>query len=133
MASAFIAGVGGTLFVFLKGTIGGTWMSVGFSMSGILVAYAAAKTYLHARAHQFEQHRAWAIWLFALVVGSWLYRMEYNIWLRLLHGAGHGHHYSGLFDHVMDFFFYVPNLILAELFIRGKAVPTAQWSRRRPR
>lgn len=117
-----IAGLGGLGFIASKGTIGGAQMDVGFGLYGALMVFAAAETYLQARNLRFERHRAWAIRLFALAIGSWLYRMDYGIWLTAAHGLGHTQTFRGPFDMVMSYFFYVPNLVLAELFIRAPKV-----------
>jgi Predicted membrane protein (DUF2306) len=122
--SALITGLGGLAFIARNGTVGGTPMTVGFSLSGVLLVVAAVETIRHARARRFAEHRAWAIRLFALVIGSWLYRMEYGFWTILTHGAGHTRAFDGPFDVVMDFFFYIPNLIVAEAFIRARHLRT---------
>lgn len=72
------------------------------------------------RGGNYDQHRAWAVRLFALTVGSWLYRMEYGAWFLVSGGFGIGAGFTGWFDAIMMFFFYVPNLIVAELFIRTR-------------
>ncbi len=95
-------------------------MSAGFGLYGALMIVAAANTYRFARARLVERHRAWAIRLFALVVGSWLYRMEYGLWFMTVGHAGHTHNFRGGFDLVMDVFFFLPNLAAAELFIRSR-------------
>jgi hypothetical protein len=118
--SAFMAGLGGLAFIAMQGTIGGTPMNIGFSLYGALTAIAAAATFWHAQGKRFEQHRAWAIRLFALVIGSWLYRMDYGFWHLLGHNMGHTPTFDGGFDVVMAFFFYIPNLIVAEAFIRAR-------------
>lgn len=118
--SAGIAGIGGLTFILVNGTIGGPVMNVGFGLYGALVASSALIAYAHARARRFDRHRAWAIRLFALVVGSWLYRMEYGFWLMAFGPIGHAHDFRGPFDAVMAFFFYLPNLMVAEFFIRGR-------------
>ena len=122
--AALITGLGGLAFIALKGTIGGTPMNVGLSLYGALTVVAAVETIWHARARRFDKHRAWAIRLFALAIGSWLYRMDYGIWRMLAHGAGHTPAFDGPFDVVMAFFFYVPNLIVAEAFIRARKFGT---------
>jgi len=119
--SAGIAGAGGLTFILANGTVGGPVMSTGFGLYGALVVTAAMVSYVHARARRLETHRAWAIRLFALVVGSWLYRMEYAFWFMAIGRAGHTTSFHGLFDHVMTFFFYLPNLAVAELFIRSRS------------
>jgi hypothetical protein len=126
VAAALIAGLGGLVFIAVNGTVGGTPMNVGFGLYGALVVVAAVEAIRHARARRFDEHRAWAIRLFALVVGSWLYRMDYGFWKMLAHGAGHTKTFDGPFDVVMTFFFYVPNLIVAEVFIRARHL----WTRR---
>lgn len=119
VAAAFTAGVGGTAFIFLHGTIGGPVMDVGFGLYGVLTTLCAVQTYRHARARRLELHRAWALRLFALAIGSWLYRMDYGFWMLLANGAGHEQDFRGPFDQVMAFFFYIPNLVVVELMLRS--------------
>ena len=118
--SAGLAGAGGLGFIVANGTIGGSLMDAGFGLYGALMILAAERTFTHARAGRTEKHRAWAIRLFALTVGSWLYRMEYGFWFVTVGRAGHTSQFDGPFDAVMMFFFYLPNLAVAELFIRGR-------------
>lgn len=125
VASALLAGVGGLVFIVAKGTIGGVVMDLGFGLYGVLMVIAAIETYRHIRAGRREKHRAWAIRLFALAIGSWLYRMDYGFWMILTRGLGHTRYFNGPFDMVMAFFFYLPNLAVAEAFIRGRRVTVA--------
>ena len=130
VTAAFCAGVGGITFIIAKGTIGGATMDVGFGIYGALTVLAAIQTYRHARARRLDIHRAWAMRLFALAIGSWLYRMEYGFWFLLADGAGHMKDFSGPFDKVMVFFFYVPNLLVVEALIRAPRAAlsnTAKW------
>jgi hypothetical protein len=114
-----------------KGTVGGTVMDVGFGLYGVLMIVSATQAWWHGYARRIETHRAWALRLFALAIGSWLYRMDYGIWLLLAHGAGHTSTFSGPFDHVMVFFFYLPNLLVVELYLRAwqaGIAPVARWA-----
>lgn len=120
VSAALLAGVGGLTFIALKGTIGGTVMDVGFGGYGILMLLAAIQTLRHARARRFDLHRAWAIRLYALVIGSWLYRIDYGFWVVLTDAVGHTDQFDGWFDHVMAFAFYLPNLAVAELYLRAR-------------
>jgi hypothetical protein len=122
VTSALLAGLGGLAFIVAKGAIGGTVMNIGFSLYGALMVMAAMQTFRYARARRIEVHRAWALRLFALSIGSWLYRMDYGFWLLLTGGAGHTPDFRGPFDLVMSFFFYVPNLLVAEAYIRGRGI-----------
>ncbi|HTG37652.1 DUF2306 domain-containing protein [Sphingomonas sp.] len=119
VVAAALAGVGGLAFIFGRGTIGGPIMDVGFGVYGALMLLCAIMAFNTARHRQYEQHRAWAIRLFALTIGSWLYRMEYAFWFLAAGGIGHNRGLNGWFDAVMVFFFYIPNLAVAELFIRA--------------
>ncbi|KAA9134089.1 DUF2306 domain-containing protein [Marinihelvus fidelis] len=131
VTAAALTAVGGLVFIAGKGTIGGVVMDIAFAGYGVLMGLAAVEAFRHARARRFDQHRAWAIRLFALAIGSWLYRMEYGFWFLLTDGIGHTKDFQGWFDYFMDFFFYVPNLLVAELVIRRKRLARAgvwQWA-----
>ncbi len=120
--SSLLASVGGLLFILAKGTIGGWVMDLGFAGYGLLMLFAALQTFIKARNRNLEGHRAWAIRLYALAIGSWLYRMDYGFWHAVIGLAGHGDNFSGPFDYFMDFWFYLPNLLVAELIIRRKTI-----------
>jgi hypothetical protein len=120
VSAALLTGLGGLMFIAKQGTIGGAPMSVGFSLYGALMVVASVATVWRARQRRFQEHRAWAIRLFALTIGSWLYRMDYGLWHVLAHNVGHTRAFNGPFDLVMFFFFYIPNLIVAEAFIRAR-------------
>jgi hypothetical protein len=118
--TAFVTGLGGLVFIAREGTIGGVPMNLGFTLYGTLVVAAAVMAPWRARQRRFDAHRAWAIRLFALAIGSWLYRMDYGFWSMVAGKAGHTHDFRGPFDIVMSFFFYIPNLVVAEIFIRAE-------------
>jgi hypothetical protein len=44
--------------------------------------------------------------------------MDYGFWFLFTDGLWHTKTFSGPFDYFMDFFFYLPNLLIAQLFIR---------------
>ncbi|OIN56878.1 DUF2306 domain-containing protein [Arsenicibacter rosenii] len=119
------AAIGGLTFILLQGTIGGTVMNIGFGLYGLLMGVAAVETFRHARAGRLETHRIWALRLYALAIGSWLYRMDYGFWVMLTDAAGHNQTFSGPFDQFMAFFFYVPNLLVVELLARARKPETS--------
>ncbi|UZR94666.1 DUF2306 domain-containing protein [Chondrinema litorale] len=127
IASLFTAS-GGLVFIFIKGTIGGFWMDIAFAGYGLLTFIAAINTIRYARTGNFESHRAWAIRLFALAIGSWLYRMEYGFWFMITDRLWHTSNFTGPFDYFMDFFFYLPNLFVAELFINRRQIINSRWA-----
>src|SRR3546814_7093215 len=81
-------------------------MDIGFAIYGALMILCAERAFTHARQRRFDAHRAWAIRLFALTVGSWLYRMEYALWYLVMGDLGTDH-FRGWFDAIMTFFFYI--------------------------
>jgi uncharacterized membrane protein len=119
--------IGGLIFIAARGTIGGAMMDLGFGLYGALMFICAIQTVRYARANEFARHRAWALRLFALAVGSWLYRMEYGLWFMATDAIGHEDDFSGWFDQVMAFFFFVPNLIVVELILRAQRFKKSAW------
>jgi hypothetical protein len=126
IASILVA-IGGLVFIIAKGTIGGLVMNIGFGLYGLLMLVAAVETYRHAIAKNTDTHRAWALRLYALAIGSWLYRMDYGFWFLLADKAGHNNTFTGPFDYIMAFFFYIPNLLVAEIFIRSQNNRQISW------
>ena len=118
-----LAGLGGLVFIATQGTIGGTVMNAGFGLYGALMVLASVQAWRYAAARSFDLHRAWAIRLFALAIGSWLYRMDYGFWLLAMNRIGHREDFRGPFDVIMAFFFYLPNLAVAEMYLH------AEWLR----
>lgn len=118
--ASLAAAIGGLVFIGVRGTVGGAWMDVGFGLYGILMLGAALQTVRHAVARQLDTHRAWAIRLYALAIGSWLYRMDYAAWFLTTGGIGHDSSFTGPFDRFMDFAFYLPSLLVAELYLRAR-------------
>lgn len=115
--ACLFAAIGGLVFIALKGTIGGTVMDVGFTGYGVLMFLAAVQTIRFARKQAFKQHRAWALRLFALAIGSWLYRMDYGFYIGFGGKEGHTDDFTGWFDYFMDFWFYLPNLLVVEIIL----------------
>ncbi|MFK8164258.1 MAG: DUF2306 domain-containing protein [Lewinella sp.] len=115
--ACLLAAVGGLVFIALKGTIGGLVMDIGFTGYGLLMFLAAVQTARFARKKDFKRHRAWALRLFALAIGSWLYRMDYGFYIGFGGREGHTEDFQGWFDYFMDFWFYLPNLVVVEIIL----------------
>ena len=121
--------IGGLIFIAARGTIGGALMDIGFGLYGMLMFVCVLQTYRYARRQEFARHRTWALRLFALAVGSWLYRMEYGLWFMFADAIGHQDDFRGWFDGFMAFFFFVPNLLVVELILRAQRFKLAAWVR----
>ena len=119
VAAGFLAGAGGLSYILTHGAFSPA-ASIAFSIWGVAIMASAVMAYAQARARRFDRHRAWAIRLFALVLGSWLFDIESQIWTDLAGGIGmHPDGASGPFDLAMLVLFFVPNLLVAEFFIRN--------------
>ena len=100
-------------------------MNIGFFLYGLLMAVAAVETVRHARAKRLDVHRAWALRLYVLAIGSWLYRMEYGFWFLFTGGVGSTPNLTGPFDQVMAFFFYLAPLVILEFVLRSRYRPSS--------
>ena len=119
VTAGFLAGVGGLSFMLAHHNRGATYIA--FSIWGAVMMLSSVMAYVHARAKRFDLHRAWAIRLFAMVLGSWVFDLEYRAWRDLTGGIGIGEdEVLGLFDHALLYLFFIPNLLVAEYFIRNK-------------
>lgn len=117
VTAGFLAGVGGLSFILARHNGGAP--HVAFAIWGSIMMLSAVLTFVRARAKRFDQHRAWAIRLFAMVLGSWLYDLEVWTWSELAGGIGMTKDEDGPADYVIMYFFFVPNLLVAEFFIRN--------------
>lgn len=116
--AAITTAVGGLVYIVLRGTIGGWPMDMGFALYGVLTLGAAIQTRHHARAGQRVLHRAWALRFFWLAIGSWLYRVHYGLWYLITDGLWSHTDFTGAFDLVQNFAFYLPYLIGVEIYLR---------------
>lgn len=126
IGACLLMAVGGMVHIASKGTVGGSPMNIAFFGYGLAMLVCATMTLRHAIARSLALHRAWAVRLYALAIGSWLYRMYYG----LIFASGMGGiqtDFQGPVDLVMNYLFWVPNLLIAELVIRGQRQQAAGW------
>lgn len=117
IASITVA-LGGLIYIGVRGTIAGPLMDLGFALYGVLMLSAAVQVIRHARAGDLAHHSEWALRLFVLVMGSLIFRLHYGIWYMLTDGLWSNQQLTGPFDQVQYFAFYLPYLIVLELWIR---------------
>ena len=117
VSAGFLAGVGGMSFILARHNGGPS--HVAFALWGSVMMLSAVLAYVHARAKRFQLHRAWAIRLFAVVLGAWLFDLEVLAWANLASGVGMSDNEDGPVDYVLMYFFFVPNLLVAEFFVRN--------------
>lgn len=107
---------GGLVYISIHGTIGGSPMSAGFTLYGALMLWAAGMTLRTVR-QRTTRHRDWAARLIVLIMGSYLYRVHYGINYGLFGGVETNAAFTGRFDLIQNFAFYVPYLLLLELYL----------------
>lgn len=118
--AAVATGVGGLIYIPLRGTIGGTPMNIGFSIYGLLVLLTAFKTIRYARARRIGEHNAWALRFFWLALGSWFYRVHYGAWYLATDGLWSNPQFTGGFDLAQNFAFFLPYLVGVEVYLHIK-------------
>ena len=118
--SATLIALGGLVYIAVRGTIAGWLMDVGFALYGLLMLGAALQAFRFARKADFQRHREWALRLFVLIMGSLIFRLHYALWYLLTGGVASNEQLTGPFDQVQYFAFYLPYLVLVELWIRKR-------------
>ncbi|MCV3274286.1 DUF2306 domain-containing protein [Roseobacter sinensis] len=121
--AAALTGLAGLGYIAARGTIGGVWMDLGFALYGGLMVLCAGQAIHHARQRDFSVHRRWALRLLVLIFGSWLYRVHYGLWYLMTGGAASTPAFDGAFDLVQNFAFYLPYLLVLELWLRRNPRP----------
>ena len=119
IAAGFLAGAGSTSYIVAHGTFSRA-AAIAFSLWGAKMMLSSVMAYVHARARRFDRHRAWAIRLFAMALGSWLFDIETQSWTDWPGCVGmNAEGASGPFDLALLVVFVLPNLLIAEVFIRN--------------
>lgn len=118
VATAILTALGGLGYILIRGTIGGPMMSIGFSLYGALMLFCAVQTIRFARQGAIARHRAMALRLFWLAMGSWLYRVHYGLWYAATDGLWSNRQFTGAFDQFQNFGFYLPYLLAVEFYLR---------------
>ena len=91
-------------------------MDVAFGLYGLALGLAVKRTVQNARRARWQHHRDWAQRLLVLALGSWLYRVHYAAWHVLTGGAASNDAFTGIFDVVTMFAFWMPYLVVLELW-----------------
>ena len=121
VAGSIITALGGLGYIALRGTIAGPLMDAGFALYGGLFLVAAVQVVRLARAGDTPRHRAWALRLFVLIMGSLIFRLHYTLWYLLTDGLWSTEALDGPFDQVNYVAFYLPYLVMLEFWLRRRA------------
>lgn len=123
--AAILTSIGGFVYVGIHGTTGGTPMDIAFTVYGVFLLVTTYQTIHFVRQKNILKHNEWALRLFILAMGSWFYRICYGFYFTLdPSGRGHTDAFDGSFDSIMNFGFFIPPLLLLEIYFylnrRGK-------------
>ena len=128
--AALLTGLGGLIYIGLSGTVGGPDMSAAFGLYGVLMIVAAIQTPRLAMVAQYTRHQRWGLRLVVLGLGSWLYRLHYGLWFGITCsisdatcGMGVESDFSGLFDRIQVWAFFLPYLAALEVWLRRRPRP----------
>lgn len=117
VALAILTALGGLTYIALNGTVGGPQMNFAFAIYGLLVILCAGQTIRHARARRWADHQDWALRMFFLAIASFLYRVHYALWIPATDAAGMREDFTGWFDQINLWVFYLPYLLGLELVL----------------
>jgi hypothetical protein len=121
VAGSIVTALGGLGYIALRGTIAGPLMDAGFALYGGLLLLAAVQVLRLARAGDTPRHRAWALRLIVLIMGSLIFRLHYTIWYLATGGLWSTEALDGPFDQVNYVAFYLPYLAMLEFRLRRRA------------
>ncbi|WP_080059743.1 DUF2306 domain-containing protein [Spirosoma aerolatum] len=106
--TAIIVSTAGLIMVWTRGAVGDTIQHISISIQAVYCIIFALLSFIYAKARQFNKHRVWALRLFMVVNGVWLFRVELMCWL-LIHGGPVGFNpktFSGPFLTALAIFTY---------------------------
>lgn len=116
---AAMTALGGLIYLARHGAIGGAPMIAGFGLYGALMLLAAVRTLQLAHTRD-PRHYEWGARLIMLIMGSYLYRMHYGLNYALFGGVATNDAFTGTFDLVQNVAFYVPYLLILEIWLRRR-------------
>lgn len=114
---AILTSLGGMTFIAVRGTVGGPVMSIGFALYGFCMFVTALRLIQTALSGDRIAHWQWALRFFWLAISSWLYRLHYVVWYLITGGAWSNSEFTGAFDMVQNFAFYIPYLLIVQIWI----------------
>lgn len=131
LVAVLVASVGGTWFVWARGTVGDASQHVGITLNAALIVACAALAYRAARMRRFDAHRRWALRLYLAANGVWFFRIGLMAWIVVNQGpAGFDpKSFAGPFLSFLAFAQYLVPLALLELyFLAQRGGPRARFA-----
>ena len=127
ISCAFLTGLAGSIFVIVHGTVGGANGNIAFFIYGVIVMIFSSLTFYHIKFRKdIDAHKRWATRTYAVLLGSWLYRLTYG--LRAMFTGEYSTSYNGAFSIIMDYGFYIVPIIVTEAYLRSERPQTILMS-----
>lgn len=123
-----LASIGGLLYIFSVGTVGGYQMDIAFTLYGIVLFINSIMAITRARQKNFKSHREWALRTFWVGIGSAIYRIYVSpLFLEQLgiQGPPYIQTQNEFVEwlNVAGWLMYVPNIILIEIYLYFTRIP----------
>lgn len=115
---SIITSIGGNIFIYTVGTVGGMNMDIAFSVAGWLMFLFALMTYIKARCHDKASHKNWALRLWAMIYSSLFYRITYFMLFAFGYSFSTSSDFYRPLDEFLDWWFFVIPLFFMETYIR---------------
>ncbi len=116
-ACAFIGSTSGWIYVLFNGQLGDGINTNSVALYGAVIFFCAYKGLQAIRAKRFNEHKEWAIRLFALGISSWLFRVIHINWYFTLGDFGANTYWKQV---LISYGFYLIPLAGIEVFFRMK-------------
>jgi len=84
--AVFVTSIAALYMVWIRGTVGDLLQHLGVSLDALLIMTFAALALRYAIARDFATHRRWALRLFIVVSGVWVFRVGLMLWILINHG-----------------------------------------------
>lgn len=109
--------IGGQIFIFTNGTVGGLNMDIAFSIYGCLLFLFSFISYIYIKLNNIKKHKSWALRSWILCYSSLFYRLIYLILILFGYNVNSSNDFTRLFDEIIDWLFFIIPLIIMEIFI----------------
>lgn len=111
---AFLAAIGGLLFMSLNGTVGGNPMTIPFTIYGLLVLLCATMVTYFALKRDIDSHRYWAFRMYMIGSASVFYRVLYFLACPSLECDVN---FNSPRDYAFNWLFFVIPIIITEIWL----------------
>jgi hypothetical protein len=115
--TAFVVSIAALYALIVRGPAAGIYNFLGFCVNAALIMVCAAMATRYALQRDFATHRRWALRLFLMASGTWLFRVGMMFWFAANQGpVGHTDAFDGPFDIIFSFAFMLIPLAVLQVY-----------------